>query len=361
MQHGGDIYTDGVLKGKKLIDFSSNINPIGVPKSFKSNIVEAIEVLNRYPDAHYRNLKLYLKNYINNNYNFEKKDINEIICEQDLILGNGAAEIIDLVISCFKKILIITPSFGEYEEDSIKWGLHIEYVSMTEEMEYDYHAILDKLHNVDALLIGNPNNPNGRIVDKKEFKNILEYCEKNKKSVIIDEAFIEFTGDVNNSFVTDISKYKCIFIIRALTKFYAMPGIRMGFGFSKDYELLENIKKKQNPWNINCFAEVAAKYVLTDKKYIRDSIKWIKEERCFLTNQLEKVNYIDRVYKTNSNFILCKLKGIDCHELYNKCLDNGIVIRKCNNYTGLDNSFVRFAIKDREMNKMLINILQSIK
>ncbi|WP_027624232.1 pyridoxal phosphate-dependent aminotransferase [Clostridium lundense] len=363
MQHGGDIYTEGILKGRELIDFSSNINPLGIPESFKKHIEEGIQSLNRYPDAKYRELKENLTRYINSGYELFHSNASKNKClieESNLVLGNGAAEIIDLVISCFESILIMPPSFGEYQEDAEKWGLNIFHLSMNENMEYDYKGIQNSIDKVQALIIGNPNNPNGGIIDKNKFLPILKYCEEKGKTVIIDEAFIEFTGNIENSFVEELENFKCIFVIRALTKFYAMPAIRLGFGISKNEEILNKIRKKQNPWNINCFAELAAKYVLKDKEYIKKSITWINEEKNYLPKELEKISYIEKVYKTYSNFVLCKLKGIDCDRLYELCIKEGIVIRKCDNFIRLDKSFVRFAIKDREKNELLIKKLNLI-
>ncbi|WP_428830230.1 pyridoxal phosphate-dependent aminotransferase [Clostridium tetani] len=367
LRHGGDIYTDGILKGRKLIDFSSNINPLGIPKSFTENIQEAIDNLNKYPDIKYRTLKGNIVEYINKSkvlFQRDKKVIEngyiEIVDENSIVLGNGAAEIIDLVISTLKRIMIITPSFGEYEENAEKHGCEILYVNSTENMDYDYESILNNLNKVDGIILGNPNNPDGRILKEEEFKPILDYCEKNNKLVIIDEAFIEFVGDMSKSYVEKIKNYKCLFIIRALTKFYAMPGIRFGFGISRDKKVIEEIKSLQNPWNINAFAEVAAKYVLKDKEYIKKSLQWITEEREILLEEIRKLGFIEKAYNSNGNFILCKLKNIDCEQLYDLCLKEDIVIRKCDNYKGLDKFFVRVAIKDRQTNKILIDKLNKI-
>ncbi|MBC2580772.1 histidinol-phosphate transaminase [Clostridium sp. DJ247] len=367
MEHGGDIYTEGLLKGKKLLDFSSNINPLGVPQSFKDNINEAVESLERYPDVKYRELRKNIKEYLkfSKSYFREQKEdvissenqVEYIIDEEGIALGNGAAEILDLVISCFKSICIVVPSFIEYELNALKWGCNIQYSYLKENMDYDYDNIKEKMKLVDALIIGNPNNPNGQVIDKEKFKAIVEYCEENNKIIIIDEAFIEFTGKRGFSFLEKIEKYKCIFIVRALTKFYAMPGVRLGYGISSNKKLIESIKSKQNPWNINCFAETAAKYALKDKEYIENSLEWIEEERNFMTDSLGETEIIKEVYQTYSNFILCKLKNVKCYQFYDKCLKHGIAVRKCNNFRGLDEDYIRLAIKDRESNEKIIEVL----
>ncbi|MBZ9688928.1 aminotransferase class I/II-fold pyridoxal phosphate-dependent enzyme [Clostridium estertheticum] len=373
MIHGGDVYTDGLLQGRELIDYSSNINPLGVPKSFIDNINEGIDALTRYPDIQYRGVLKGLKEYID-------------CSEEYFVLGNGAAEIIDLVIACHKSLLIVVPSFVEYEIDAKKWGCNIEYSYLKEEsiykdslkseyaqLSYDYEDILNKLQKVEALVLGNPNNPNGNIIDRGEFQKILEYCESNNKVIIIDEAFIEFTGDSEHSFVEEVKKYKCLFIIRALTKFFAMPGIRFGYGISSNATLIKNIKEKQNPWNINCFAEVAARHVLKDSVYIEKSREWISEERPRFLKELKSIYFIEKVFLTYGNYVLCKLKGlafesglafekgIDSEELYKICLDQGFVIRKAGNFRGLDKQYIRLAIKDRISNEKLIAMLESLR
>jgi len=350
--HGGDVYTKGVCKNIKLIDFSSNINPLGVPNSFREHLPEALDNAVRYPDIKYWELKNNIVKYLNKDFNV-KSDY--------LVLGNGASEIIDLTLSCFKSVLIPIPSFSEYKDNALKWNCRVEYSFLKDDMEFDYEDILSKLENVEAMIIGNPNNPAGNIIHKEKFKNILDYCEKNGKTIIIDEAFVEFTGISLVSFLKELTQYKCLFVIRAITKFFSLPGIRFGFGVSRDAELIDKIKGKQNPWNINCFAETAVKYILIDEEYIKASLIWIKNQRKFLGDKLREISFISKVYETQSNFILCKLQGINCDKLYDLCLERGIVIRRAGNFDGLDSSFIRLAIKDKESNTSLINCLSNIK
>jgi len=366
MIHGGDVYTNGILKGRELVDYSSNINPLGVPKSFTDNINEAVMAITRYPDIEYRNVLKSLNEYTG--------------CPVEyFVLGNGAAEIIDLVISCHKSLLIVVPSFVEYEIDAEKWNCKIEYSYLKEKrdysnllkkeydhLSYDYDDILNKLQNVEGLILGNPNNPNGNIIDKNEFHKILKYCESNNKVIIIDEAFIEFTANDHHSFSGEVKNYKCLFIIRALTKFFAMPGIRFGYGISSNLNLIKMMKDKQNPWNINSFAEMAACNVLKDSSYIQKSKEWIIEERPRFMELLKNISFIDNVFLTFGNYVLCKLdgpafeKGLTSEKLYKLCLAQGFVIRKVDNFRGLNNQYIRLAIKDNERNEKLITVFEKI-
>lgn len=353
-QHGGDIYTDGLLKGRELIDFSSNINPLGVPKSFVNSINAGLEALTRYPDYKYRELKSSIYRYLGKTY----------INEENLILGNGAAEVIDLVIGSFSKILLVAPSFVEYEKSAVKAEVEIEYSYLSNDMSIDYSDIYNKLENsiaenkIEAIVLGNPNNPNGGVIDKDKLGPIMKFCSENGIVIIVDEAFIEFTASADNSFLQELENSKNIFIIRALTKFFAMPGIRFGYGISKDSSLIEKIKSKQIPWNINCFAELAVKSVLQDEQYINKSLEWISEELpCFMKN-LSEIDIISEVYESKCNFVLCSLRDVTGQQLYEYCLSKGIVIRRASNFLGLDDRFVRFAVKDRETNNKLINVLK---
>ncbi|HAR84919.1 MAG TPA: aspartate aminotransferase [Clostridium sp.] len=365
LKHGGDIYTEGTLIGRKLLDFSSNVNPISVSRDFKENIGEALEKVPLYPDIKYRELKNNLLNYLfNSNEYFNgnaygKEHFNSIGIE-NIIVGNGAAEILDLVISYLNSITIVVPSFVEYEDFSKKHKLDINYSFLNEFMEYDYEDIFTQIQNTEGLIMANPNNPNGCIIDHCKFKNILDYCEAHNKLVIIDEAFIEFVLDNNKSIINYIHNYSCIVIVRAITKFFSLAGVRLGYAISRNNKLLDFIICNQNPWTVNCFAEVAAKYALFDEKFIDESKNWLISERGFMKKSLNDINIIQKVYESKANYFLCKIKEITSSELLKQLMEKGILIRNCNNYTGLNDSFVRVAIKTRDMNETIIKALSEI-
>lgn len=350
LEHGGDIYTEGKFIGIKLIDFSSNINFLGVPKGFEKNILKAFENIICYPDLKYREAKLNIKNYLKHG-----------IEEEDIILGNGAAEIISLAISSLKKPCIVIPSFSEYEAAAKKYSTEIVYSMLNEDFSFNYNDILEKLKHCDGLIIANPNNPNGGIINKQAFQKVIDYCEEHKKKIIIDEAFVEFVNDDNQSFIDKCEKFKSIFIIRALTKFFAMPGIRLGYGVCADKDFIISLSKQQIPWNINTFAEFAAKSVLEDKEYINNSKAIIEKEKQYFIQGLEKFKFIEKIYESHANFVLLKLKGVSGEMLFSYCISNRILIRRCRNFKGLNDSFVRLAVKNREDNNEIIKVFMNFE
>lgn len=365
MVHGGDIYTDGKLKGKQLLDFSSNVNPLPVSLKFLNNLHNASELLPLYPDIKYRELRKDLQTYISNSNHYfsdhTKEETAYIPKAESILVGNGASEILDLTIRSLHSVTIVVPSFVEYEDIAEKHGLKINYAYLDEEFEYDYDEILLKIKDTDGLIIGNPNNPNGNIIDHCRFLDIMDYCEKNNKTIIVDEAFIEFVLDNNQSLIKYAGQYKCLVIIRAITKFYSMAGIRFGYGITENEKVLSTVEKYQNPWSVNCFAELAVKYALSDERFIEASVNWLLSERQWMSEHLEKVSYINKVYESNGNYFLCSLKGITSTELCNKLKKRNILIRNCNNYKGLDERFVRIALKDTDKNEVILEELNNIQ
>jgi threonine-phosphate decarboxylase len=348
IEHGGDIYTEGKFKGIELLDYSSNINFLGVPKSFTENVYKVIENIICYPDLKYREAKFHIKQYL-------KVEIEE----ENIILGNGAAEIINLAIRALKKPCIVVPSFSEYETTARNYSEEIVFCNLNEDFTYNYKYIMEKMVYCDGLVIANPNNPNGGVIDKKSFEEILYYCEEHNKKIIIDEAFVEFASNDNQSFIDSCVNFKCLFIIRAFTKFFAMPGIRFGYGVSSDVEFIEKLSKFQIPWNINSFAEVAIKTVLKDTEYINNSKVIIKKEREYFYLKLKEIKFIDKVFESHGNFLLLKLKEASGEDIFNYCLSKGLLLRRCRNFRGLDDSFIRLAVKSREDNDKLLKIFMN--
>ena len=382
--HGGNIYKIFREKNiKEILDYSSNINPYGIPESLKKRITENLEILERYPDPDYIELRQKLAH-------LNKVDVSNII------LGNGATEIIFLFMKVInpKKILIAAPTFGEYEravkatermENSSILGnsnkkkydeksfekqkIEIEYFELKESDDFklNIHNLKNELEKkYDLLIICNPNNPTGKFLKLSETEQILKECNKYNTKLFIDEAFIDFLKDgMKESIINTKENKQNLFVARAFTKFFAIPGLRLGYGIYFDKKLEKGISEKKEPWSVNNIAEMAGLTVLDDTEYIEKTLKWITEEKTYVYEKLNEISGI-KPYKTEVNFITVKiednfiLKGLNVKILREKMLEQGILIRDASNFNFLDERFFRLAIKDRENNDRVIETLKKI-
>ena len=382
--HGGNIYKIFREKNiKEILDYSSNINPYGIPESLKKRITENLEILERYPDPDYIELRQKLAH-------LNKVDISNII------LGNGATEIIFLFMKVInpKKILIAAPTFGEYEravkatervENSSVLGnsnkkkdddnsyekqkIEIEYFELNESDDFklNIHNLKNELEKkYDLLIICNPNNPTGKFLKLSETEQILKECNKYNTKLFIDEAFIDFLKDgMKESIINTKENRYNLFVTRAFTKFFAIPGLRLGYGIYFDKNLEKEISEKKEPWSVNNIAEIAGLTVLDDTKYIEETLKWIEEEKIYMYEKLNKISGI-KVYETEVNFIAGKIdeklfsEGLNVKILREKMLEQGILIRDASNFKFLDERFFRLAIKNRKNNNRVIETLKKI-
>ena len=378
--HGGNIYKVFREKNiKEILDYSSNINPYGIPESLKKRITENLEVLERYPDPDYVELRQKLAN------------LNKVNLS-DIILGNGATEIIFLFMKVInpKKILIVSPTFGEYERavkavgtsrNSIDLScsddnknienkkIEIEYFELKESDDFKLNIgnLKNELENkYDLLIICNPNNPTGKFLKLAQTEEILKECNKYDTKLFIDEAFIEFLADgMKESIINTEENKKNLFVTRAFTKFFAIPGLRLGYGMYFDKELEKKISEKKEPWSVNNFAEMAGSTVLDDAEYIEKTLKWIAEEKKYMYEKLNEISGM-KVYETEVNFITGKIdeklfsEGLNVKILREKMLEQGILIRDASNFKFLDERFFRLAIKDRASNERVIEAMKEI-
>lgn len=382
--HGGNIYKIFREKNiKEILDYSSNINPYGIPESLKKRITENLEILERYPDPDYIELRQKLAH-------LNKVDMSNII------LGNGATEIIFLFMKVInpKKILIAAPTFGEYEravkaiermEDSSILGdsnkkkdvgnscgkqkIEIEYFELKESDDFklNIHNLKNELEKkYDLLIICNPNNPTGKFLKLSETEEILKECNKYNTKLFIDEAFIDFLKDgIKESIINTKENKQNLFVTRAFTKFFAIPGLRLGYGVYFDKNLEKGISEKKEPWSVNNIAEMAGLTVLDDTEYIEKTLKWITEEKTYVYEKLNEISGI-KVYETEVNFIAGKIdeklfsEGLNVKILREKMLEQGILIRDASNFKFLDERFFRLAIKNRKNNDRVIKTLKKI-
>lgn len=348
--HGAnvDIMADLFKKNKQdIIDFSSNVNP-NIIFNLDKYILEGLEKSRSYPDINYTNLRNNISEYINIDSNL-------------IIPGNGATEIIYLLMKSIKKrIGILNPTFSEYSRAAKLNNLEVIDFHLNEENNFsiDLDEIQNNIEKFDSLFICNPNNPNGKVKDLNE---LLDLMIENDKLLIVDETFMEFVeNEEKYSLVSRINETENLFILKAVTKFFGMPGLRLGYGVTSNEQIIKNIYKHKEPWTINSFAENLSNYLFKDKEYIYNSKKYYIGERKSMLQELRNIQKL-KVYDTDTNFILMKLKDGESNwlklELFKRY---DILIRDASNFIGLDKGYFRVAIKNHDDNKALIKALKEV-
>lgn len=343
--HGGNIYKHLRESGRQMLDYSSNINPLGVSKNLKKQLRKNLDILTTYPDPYYIELRKSIANF--NDINIE-----------NVIVGNGATEILFLFIRGIKpkNVLLVSPTFSEYERALKTVKAKISYFKVEEKKDFhiDVENLIEKLkkNNYDLIVMCNPNNPTGKFLELDRLKKLIDEVDRKKTLLFLDETFIEFIEKWREKTALNI-KSKNVFIMRALTKFFAIPGLRLGYGLCTNENILKKMNSEKEPWSVNNFASMAASILLSDKEYIDKSYKWIKKEKKFLFNKLIKIKNI-KVYETETNFILIKLLDRRAENLCKKMEERNILIRNASNFKFLNENYIRIAIKDRKNNKIFL-------
>lgn len=334
-------------KNEKMIDFSVNINPFGTSEYIKKLLIDNINELHKYPEIDGFSTRKSIAEYLN-------------LDNDNIILGNGAIELIYLFANIFskKKVLVIQPTFNEYER-AFKMFNCIFYNYINSEnngfvLDYECFAMEIKKINPDVVVICNPNNPTGIYTD---YSLIEDICKKYSNTIwFIDESFIDFSLKNNGQHL--IEKYN-VFLLRSITKFFALPGLRAGYGIGNKV-IIERMKKLKQPWTVNHLALQVLSSFFRDEKYINMTYNWIDKTRSEFYKKLTKLNNIS-VINSSSNFILCKHKNILASELNKILNNNNIYIRTCNDFIGLDKYYFRIAIKLKEENQIIIENLKTLK
>ena len=347
MDHGGDLISYESYYEGDLIDFSSNINPLGPPEGLGDVLVESFKSLESYPDIQYRKLRRSISGYLN--------------CgEENILVGNGAVEIINNFTIRAKRVVILTPSFSEYEKRAKVHGKEVVKIPYKEDFTIDVKLLESQIEKDDLLILGNPNNPTGLRIEEKILMEIYKIINKKQAYLLLDEAFFEFSPrDYDSIELFKAYDYKNVGIIRAATKFFGLPGIRLGYGCCSEGKARE-LKRVELPWSINSLADVAGQFIFKDGEYINKSKDYIEEQRNQLMGELMKIEGL-KPYETHTNYILIRLISWNEEYIFNFLLKQGIVIRKCSSFTDLGSGYIRVAIKDKVNNLRLIEALKRLK
>jgi threonine-phosphate decarboxylase len=342
--HGGNIYAAERKYKKKFLDFSANINPLGLSSRVKEAIYKNFNSILHYPDPEAKNITRKIAQYWG-------------IKEENVLVGNGSAELIYLVVSAFKPkvTLIPVPTFSEYERAARCIKSRIYFLRLKEELGFKLQDI--KANKADILFLCNPNNPTGNLI----FTDFQAIERLPVKLIVIDEAFMDFLPDEKkHSLIRKAQKDKRIIVLRTLTKFFAFPGLRIGY-LAAHRSITDKLREYKIPWSVNSLAQAAGEIALKDRGYFKATRSIIKRERDFLSEQLKEIRGL-KVYPSVANFLLIKIKkgGVTSDILAKRLLRQRILVRNCSNFRNLSDGFIRIAVRKRGENQKLIEAIKNI-
>ncbi|OMF24821.1 threonine-phosphate decarboxylase [Paenibacillus sp. FSL H8-0548] len=345
--HGGDLRTAEEAFGipaQQFVDFSSNMNPLGPPSGVKKALHAYADMIDQYPDPAVRGLRSKLAQRHN-------------IDEQSIVVGNGAAELIDLIVRALQPELttLAIPCFDEYGDAVRKIGGAVYEIKLAAENHFEWIINAEDVCAAAAagslFILGSPNNPTGQLVDPSHIRSLLSMGAY----VVVDEAFMDFVPDESRlSLIQEATQHERLFVIRSMTKFYSIPGIRLGYivGMPRSLSVLRRL---QVPWSVNSLAQLIGESVLEDSEFEERSIRWLQQERPWLTAQLEDIGFV--VNPSAANYLLLRIPksaGLSASMLQLEMGKRGVLIRDASRFSGLDHTYIRVAIKLREQNVQLV-------
>ena len=358
--HGGDIYRNNVT-----LDFSVNLNPEPAPEEIMTAALRGLELMHNYPDPLQEELRAAIGGMTG-------------AAAEDVVCGCGASELMMATVHAVrpKKALITSPCYAGYGYALRAANAEVAEYMLKEEADFALDAgFADCItEDTDIVFIANPNNPNGRLIEPEVLERIKRKCAETGTVLVIDECFLQLTERYAEKPDTSDGAVH----LRAFTKTFAIPGIRMGYMVCGDRKLTDAVRKHLPEWNISAIAErigIAAAKVISGTGYLEKSNAAIARERSYLEKGLRELGI--KVYPSDTNYLLLRQeelgdrmpeseRGLDGKMpgsgswLYDRLLEKGILVRRCANYSGLDESYIRIAVRRHEDNEKLLAALAEI-
>ena len=369
--HGGNIFQfahEQRIEPYEVVDFSANINPLGPSQRGLDALNAQLRYISHYPDATNDDVL----NAIADTYGMDKHQI---------IVGNGAAELLYAIcrLPGYTGAFVPAPGFSEYKEalEASKIPVRDIFYRPREDdngkpyFEVPYLALetfAAELKGQDGRIIvflGNPNNPDGTLLDKDHIRTVASMLKDANSLLVIDESFIDFVGndplqDNEHSMRSLVNEFDNITVVHSFTKFYAVPGLRIGAAFTNE-TLITQLQQYIPSWSVNTLAQAYTKAALNDVDYIKRTKQELNEERAFMYNALDAIEGIT-VYPPSANFMLFQVnqEGITANYINEELKKYNMIVRNCDSYVGLTNHWVRIAIKDHDTNIKLVDKLTNI-
>lgn len=344
----------GFWRFPKLLDYCYLVNPYFPPKRMRDELRANFDtLLTEYPSGMYVNSLLAGKYFG--------------IRQEYVVVGNGAAELIKVVMEehTGDKVGVIYPTFDEYP-NRLRPEQIVAYIPQNTNFVYTADDLMDFYadRSISLLLLINPDNPSGNFIPKKDVLRLASWCEDRKIRLIVDESFVDFTiGYADNSLLHNdiLQKFPTMMVMKSISKSYGVPGLRLGVFASSDTALIARIKKEVSIWNINSFGEFYLQiYGKYEKDYAKACQKFIAEREKFY-RELTQIPYL-HVIPSQANYFLCEvIDRFSSAELTQKLIEHDVIISNCGLKSNMNGrNLIRLAIRSREDNSKLVNILKDL-
>jgi threonine-phosphate decarboxylase len=352
--HGAEVLgaaEESGLKPHEILDFSSSVNPQGPSKKALEAAKKAFSQIAAYPDSNSTELRQVIANHFGS------------INKQNVVVGNGSTELMYMFADTFLKkgetALIPAPTFGEYESAVCKTGETPKFLKLGKSLNVQAASFKTEISCAKIIFLCNPNNPTSMLIPKETLTGIIESALEHDSLVFLDEDFLEFVEDEKAlTMIGKINAYPNLFILRSFTKIFGLTGLRVGYGIANE-EIINVLSCAKIPWNVNCLAQAAAVAALKDEKHLYVTRELIKKEKAWLNVELGKFgSFKFSMPDANFFFINIRKSGLTASQLKSKLLKQGILIRDCTSFRGLDEFYVRIAVKTRVENEQLIEAIK---
>jgi threonine-phosphate decarboxylase len=352
--HGAEVLgaaEESGFKAEAILDFSSSVNPLGPSKKALDAAKKAFGQIAAYPDSNSSELRQVIASHFGG------------ITKGNVVVGNGSTELMYLFAEVFMKkgdkALMPAPTFGEYESAVRKTGETPKFAKLSKNFTIKSEAFKREMAGAKLVFLCNPNNPTSMLIPQETLTGIIENALEQDTLVFLDEDFLEFVENEKTlTLIGNINKYPNLFILRSFTKIFGLTGLRVGYGIANQ-EIINVLLCAKIPWNVNCLAQAAAVAALKDEAHLLVTRELIKKEKAWLQVELGKIRSF-KFSPPDANFFFIDIRksGLTAADLKNKMLQQGILIRDCTSFKGLDEFYVRVAVKTRLENERLIEALK---
>ena len=349
--HGGNVYAFARSRGispEQVIDFSASINPLGWPRGVRMAYRRAVSRVAHYPEPNAETLTKALATY---------HDLDP----QTVLVGNGSTHLIYLLARVLapRRALVVAPSFSEHETALRQYGARVDhFVLRPPSFAFSVERLKAVLaRSYDVLVLTNPNSPTGSLIPRLECERFVRCCHQAGTRMVIDETFVDWAEDESLKRQAEHSSH--VVVLRSLTKFFALPGLRAGYLIAQP-RLVSRLREQIEPWSVNAIAQEVARACLQDTTFPRRSRAFMERERTWLSTRLMTIEGL-RTFPSHANFLLVRITRprVFAAEVARRLAEDNLLVRDCGNFVGLGKRFFRVAVRTRSENRRLLAALRA--